>query len=176
MNDLDTSGSPGIDRIYYPEMLSRRGEITVWVLFVIVLLTGLVLKLNGRAVPYAVAFLGLFFLLAGLAVSLGNWMDRRTFIKLTPGSIEFSNGLRHVELEWQEIDQLEVYPSKWGDKVHVRGPESHFAFRTMGEVKMNQEVKGRMGFEEGDKILEVLVERSKLRKVEQSEPGEYYVR
>ena len=172
----DTSGSTEFERKYYPEQLSRRGEITVWMLLVLVMLTGLILKLSGSPVPYTVTVLGVFFLLAGLAISLGNWMDRRTFIKVSAEGIEFKIGLRHGELLWQEVKRLEVYPSNWGDKVHVRGSESHFAFRTMGEVKVNKEVKGRMGFEEGDKILEILLERSKLRKVERSDPGEYYIR
>lgn len=176
MNDTDSPISTSYEGIYYPELLSQRGEITVWILLVLILLSGLILNLSGRIVPYSVLFLGIFFLLAGLAISLGNWMDRRTFIKVRPKGIEFANGLRHVNLLWQEINRIEIYPSNWGNKVHVRSADLHFAFRTMGEVKVNQEVKGRMGFKEGDKILEVLLERSKLRKVERPDPGEYYIR
>jgi len=176
MNEKVTSARIEYEGTFYPELLSRRGEITVWILLVLILLSGLILKFSGRSVPYAVLFLGIFFLLAGVSISLGNWMDRRTFIKVRLDGIEFMNGLRHVNLLWQEINRLEMYPSNWGNKVHVRSADSHFAFRTMGEVKVNQEVKGRMGFKEGDKILEVLLERSKLRKVERSDPGEYYIR
>ena len=176
MNKKEPSTPSRFAGIYYPEMLSRRGEITVWVLFVVIFSGWVILSLSGRPLPIAVILLGLFTLMAGMAISLGNWMDRRTFIRVTQEGVQFENGLRKSDLRWEEITHLEVYPSKWGSKVHVRGHNSHFSYRTLGEVKLNQEIKGRMGFNDGDKILQVILERSHLKKVERSDAGDYYVR
>lgn len=173
MENLDSVNSP---QVYFPEVLSRRGEFTAWILFCLVLVGGLVLRLRTGSISYAVIFLGVFLLLSGFSISLGNWMDRHTYIEIKPGGIEFANGLRFSDLEWLEIFHVEIHPSSWGDKVHVRGVKSHFAFRTLGEVRVNQEIKGRMGFKDGDKILEVIIERSNLTEVEHSKPGKYYER
>jgi len=49
---------------------------------------------------------------------------------------------------------LQVIPSAWGKKVRVIGENGHFDFRTLGEVRLQGEVKGRLGFEKAKRILE----------------------
>jgi hypothetical protein len=159
---------------YLPEILSRRGEFTAWVLLLVVLVGWIILIVSGRSVPFAVYILAGFFLLAGLSISLGNWMDRRTFIEIKPEEIVFTNGLRFCQINWNDILSVEIHPSQWGKKVHVRARNSHFAFRMLGEVKVGGEIKGRMGFVGGDKILGAIIERSKIRLEKTTEMGDYY--
>ncbi len=161
---------------YRPELLSRRGELIAWGSTLILGIGGLVLRLGGQPVPGVVFFLGVFLLLAALSISLGNWMDRHTLIRLDGKGIEFSNGLRHVYLPWQEIRQVYVLPSRWGDKVQVFGARAYFHFRTLGEVKVQGEVKGRMGFEKGEEILGAILLNGQLHAVERPGEGNYYVR
>jgi hypothetical protein len=164
----------GVEGKYYPEIISRRGEYTVWILLLVVIAGWIILMISGRAVPTAVYMLGGFFLLAGLSISLGNWMDRRTLLEIKPGGIVFTNGLRYCDIIWDNIVAVEVHPSRWGKKIHVRARDSHFFFRMQGEVKIGGEIKGRMGFEDGDKILDAIIERSDLKLEKTTEMGEYY--
>lgn len=161
---------------FRPELLSRRGELIAWGSTLMVVIGWLVLRLSGQAVPGVVLFLGVFLLLAALSISLGNWMDRHTLIRLDEKGIEFANGLRHVHLPWGEIRQVRVLPSRWGNKVQVFGPRSYFYFRTLGEVKVQGEVKGRMGFEKGEEILRQIILNSHLHLVERQGEGDYYAR
>jgi len=162
--------------IFRPELLSRRGESIAWGTSILVFMGWLILSLNGRQVPFAVPFLGIILVLAALAISLGNWMDRKTELRLDAGGVTYKNGLRYAALKWNEINEIRVFPSKWGKKVHVLGAAAHFNFRTLGEVKVQDEVKGRMGFAEGDKILSVMLEQTNLKEISGPGPGCYYGR
>jgi len=162
--------------VFRPELLSRRGEFIAWGTSILVFLGWLILSLNERQVPFAVPFLGVALVLAALAISLGNWMDRKTELKLDAGGVSYKNGLRYAALKWNEINEISVFPSKWGKKVHVLGSTAHFNFRTLGEVKVQDEVKGRMGFAEGDKILSIMLEQTNLKEIAGPELGCYFGR
>jgi len=161
---------------FRPELLSRRGEFIAWGTSLIVFLGWLIISLNGRQVPFAVPFLGIILVLAALAVSLGNWMDRKTELRVDTDGVNYENGLRYAALKWNEINEIRVFPSKWGKKIHVLGATAHFNFRTLGEVKVQDEVKGRMGFAEGDKILSMMLEQANLKEIAGPESGCYYRR
>ena len=47
---------------YLPEILSRRGEFTAWVLLLVVLVGWIILIVSGRSVPFAV------YILAGIII------------------------------------------------------------------------------------------------------------
>jgi hypothetical protein len=161
---------------YRPELLSRRGEFVAWSLAVIVNSTWLVLILADRDFPGAVSFFAVFLLAVALSISLGNWMDRRTVLRLNQEEIIFDNGLRHARLRYEDIRQVQVFPSAWGNKVRVIGTQAHFDFRTLGEVKVQGEVKGRMGFPEGEQILKRILEMAQLKKVGSGGKTRYYAR
>jgi hypothetical protein len=71
---------------------------------------------------------------------------------------------------------VQVFPSNWGKKVHVLGNQAHFDFRTLGEVTIQGDVKGRMGFADGDAILKKILREARLKQVERPGNGEYYAR
>ena len=147
---------------FKPELVSRRGEMIAWGSTLLVSLVWITLSQLGQSVPIAVPLLALILLLASLSISLGNWMDRKTLILIDSESISFRNGLRKVHFRWEDIQQVRVTPSNWGDKVHVIGNQAHFEFRTLGEVKIQGEIKGQMGFSEGDLILERILKETNL--------------
>lgn len=161
---------------FHPELLSRRGEFIAWGTSLIVFLGWLIISFKGCQVPFAVPFLGIILVLAALAVSLGNWMDRKTKLRVDTDGVNYENGLRYAALKWNEINEIRVFPSKWGKKILVLGATAHFNFRTLGEVKVQDEVKGRMGFAEGDKILSMMLEQANLKEIAGPEPGCYYGR
>jgi hypothetical protein len=168
-------------REYRPTLISRRGELIAWVSFLLVGATWMIMILYGQRSCLAVPVLGIILLLAALSISLGNWMDRNTVLCIKKDSVSYRNGLRNVEIRWDDIQEVQVLPAQWGKKVHVIADQAHFHFQMLGEVKVLGEVKGRVGFSEGDLILEEIIERSKLHEIhppeqDQSDIGVYYAR
>lgn len=161
---------------YYPELISRRGEITAWGLAAVCGAGWLIMVLSGGPVNPVLPVLTILFIFAGSGISLGNWMDRVTVLRTDPSGIEFHNGLRNVYLLWQDIQHVVVVSHKWGDKIYVIGEKTRFYFRKYGEVTVRGETKGRMGFVAGEEIFKLILEKTGLREVERTESEVYYSR
>lgn len=171
---------------YQPERISRRGEAFAWGAALLVITGGLVLYASGNPVGYLIPFLGAFLVAAGAGISLGNWMDRHTRLRLEPGGVAYTNGLRRVHFSWDQIGEVRVLPAQWGRKVQVfgeraRGEGAYFAFTTLGEVRVQGRTMGRVGFAEGEAVLQTILEQAGLHLVRSEDidhPGssEYYSR
>ena len=162
---------------YHPELISRRGEAIAWTAVLLVAAGWVILRLYGQPVPFVLPLLGVPLLLAALGISLGNWMDRHTALRLEPGGLVYQNGLRRVRLKWEEIQRVRVLPAPWGKKVQVFGRQAYFAFNTLGEVKVQGRTMGWVGFSAGDQILEQILSSADLHPVQSSESsgvGEIY--
>lgn len=170
MNDKPAPGE------YRPKLISRRGELIAWATTLMVLAAWFILRQSGQPLLPVVPILAILLLLAALSISMGNWMDRHTFIRLENDGITFNNGLRHVHFTWDQIKRVEVMPSKWGKKVQVLGEEARFGFRTLGEVEAYGKTIGSVGFENGEWILEQILERAELRAVHEQDKGYYFAR
>lgn len=164
------------EKEYHPVIISRKGEITAWFCAVLVVFAWIILQLTGNTVFPAIRFLGIFLVLIASGISLSNWMDRHTYLMLHHKGVHFKNGLRNVELKWDEIKEVQIFPSSWGRKVSVIGSSAHFEFRTLGEVKVQGELKGQMGFLDGEKILDQILQKSRLELLEQNGESYYYGR
>ncbi len=163
-------------REFRPEVAPRRGEIIAWSFAILSGLSALFLRSKVGSAPFFVwLFVGLL-VLSALSISLGNWMDRRTLIRLDAQGVEYQNGLRHVRLTWPQIKALSVSPTKWGNVVEVLGEQTHFFFRTLGEVGDEKKVVGRIGFAAGDEILNTILQASGLHLREKTSDGYYYSR
>ena len=156
---------------YNSELVSRRSELIAWGSAILVNGTWLLLILFGQPFSFWLPILGIPLILIAAGMSLGNWMDRHTVLKLDFESIFFSNGLRHVQLKWQEIQEVRVLPAQWEKKVQVFSERSYFGFHTLGEVRANGKVLGRTGFVDGDRVLEQILDRAALSEVKQVEVG-----
>jgi hypothetical protein len=161
---------------FRPEQLSRRGERLAWLTAVLSFVAWTLLSLTGRPVLDVVPFMSFFFLFAAASISLGNWVDRRTVLRLEQDGVAFKNGLRNVHLAWDQIKEIQVFAANWGKKVRVIGGQAHFDFRTLGELKLGGEVKGRMGFEQGEFILRQILLATGLKEVEHNRNSYYYAR
>lgn len=174
---METENYQGLEgREFRPELLSRRGEYVAWGSSLAAIATWSILLMRGDRIHPALIFLSCFVLLSAMALSLGNWVDRNTSMHIDEHGIEFNNRLRHVNLRWDQIDQVQVDPSRMGKKVRVIGSQGHFDFRTLAEIRSMGKVKGAMGFAEGEKILAYMLQKSGLRVVQRSESGEVYTR
>lgn len=162
-------------REFRPELLPRRGEWTAWVLALAASAGMWLLNWSGYVPVWAWIF-WVFLLFSGLSISLGNWLDRNTVIRLDADGIRFENGLRRVRLSWREVQKVAVLPARWGKAVQVIGEKSHFEFKTLGEVQFQGEVRGRTGFLEGQAILDVILRKTGLELVKESNNAYYYAR
>jgi hypothetical protein len=158
-------------REYRPELTPRRGEAIAWGTSSLVWSAWIILILAGQPVSFWLPLLGVPLGLIALGISLGNWLDRHTIIRLDNDSIHYSNDLRRVLLQWEEIQEVRVLPAQWGEKVQVFGKRSYFAFHTLGEVTANGKILGRTGFEEGDIIVQRILEEAKLSSRHQIDVG-----
>jgi hypothetical protein len=82
-------------KTYSPELLPRRGEFTAWALTIASTL-GLYFLAGSDPVPLLAWFFVVFFAFSAASISLGNWMDRRTFIHIGSDGLIFENGLRKI--------------------------------------------------------------------------------
>jgi hypothetical protein len=162
-------------REFRPELISRRGEWTAWVL-ALAASVGIWLLSRSGYIPVWAWIFWAFLLFSGVSISLGNWLDRNSAIWLEADGIRFENGLRRVQLSWLEIQKVAVLPARWGKSVQVIGEKAHFGFKTLGEVQFQGEVRGQMGFADGQKILSVILRETGLVLVEESNNAYYYAR
>jgi hypothetical protein len=163
------------NREFRPELLPRRGEWTAWTLTVAASVGMWFLNRSGYIPVWAWIFWA-FLLFSGVSISLGNWLDRSTLIRLESDGIRFENGLRRVQLSWDEVQKIVVMPARWGKKVQVIGEKSHFGFKTLGEVHFQGELRGKTGFSGGQAILDLILRETELVLVEESNNAYYYAR
>lgn len=164
---------------YRPVLTSRVGEGLAW-------LAALSLGAAGIAIPSRVGLLGTLPFLTGIVgliaagISLSNWMDRQTVLRLTPQGVFFTNGLRRVALDWDKIQQISVFTGSLGKKVQVVGGVEHFEFRFLSEVELLGRAQGQLGFPDGAAILAAILQRSGLQRAQSGTPGTpdtvYYAR
>jgi len=176
-----------VSQEFRPELIPRKGERIAWLLLILALAyLGVGIWSDDGLTWVAITFVSLMFLSAG-SITLGNWVDRNTVLRLDPEGVSFSNGLRNISLNWDDVREVRVLESAWGRRVQVRGSatstsssslgiSANFTFRTLGEVFMQGELKGRIGFVEGESILKKIVESSGLQESESTEKVRYYAR
>jgi hypothetical protein len=163
-------------QVFHPELLSRRGELLAWFSALLVISAWIILDVDRQPVMRLVPWMAVLLVLVASGISLSNWMDRRTYIEIQPDAIKFTNGLRRVRIAWADIRQVQVFPSAWGKKVRVIATQAYFDFRTLGEIKVQGEVKGRTGFTDGESILQKILESAHLQVTERTAAGYYYAR
>lgn len=160
---------------FTPELQPRRSELVAWGLAVASLFGLLLLNLGGTIYFWAIIFVAFMFF-AAMSISLGNWMDRQTRIVIDEHGVTYNNGLRHVNMEWHLINIVTTFPSRWGEKVQVLGDKGHFDFNTLGEVTFQHQVQGYIGFKQGNKIKEEIIDKSGLTLVAKNGDSYYYSR
>jgi len=163
------------DKVFRPDVLSRRNEIIAWGVFFAAGVGTLIFR-NYQTLPAWIYFgLGVLFLLAA-GLSLGNWMDRRTVLRFTKEGLEFTNGLRHIRMDWRDIQSMQVLPSAMGKGVRVTGNRSRFTFTVSGGVRLGGKTQGKFGFSDGDTIIKEIARRSGLPLVSHNGGNYYYAR
>ena len=162
---------------FRPLIENRRTELFAWILAVIMILsTWLFPATTSIGQLFTVLLVG-FFSLSAILITFGNWLERHTLLVLTDTGIEYKNGIHHVQINWREIKEVRIYPSGKGSKVVVYSDYEHLSFQTQTEVLKDGKVKIRYGFEKGEEILKMILQRSDLRSVgkRHTERYDYYL-
>ena len=132
---------------YHPEQIPRTGERNAWLLTALAAVSWIVLLWRANTLSWVGLLIVLFLLGAALSISLGNWMDRHTVLTLAGGQITYKNGIRDLALSWDQVHELRIFPSRWGERVQVLGFDEDksskgqspfnvgFVFHTLGEVE-----------------------------------------
>ena len=157
---------------FHPELVSRRSEMIAWGSALLVDVVWILLIITGQYFSFWLSILGVPLTLIAMGISLSNWMDRHTIIRLDERGISFSNGMRHTSLQWNEIQEVRVLPAQWGKKIQVFGKKSYFGFHTQGEVIAHGRSLGRTGFADGDFILQNILDKANLSAVKQIDVGD----
>jgi hypothetical protein len=118
-----------------------------------------------------------FFGLSALVMSVGNWVDRNTVLKIGQNGVSYFNGAREVSLGWRKISRVEVVPTRFGDRIIVSSEEAAFRYQSLGKISMSEKISGQVGFEEGAHILETILKQAGLSVLpRQTDRGYYYSR
>jgi hypothetical protein len=162
---------------FRPLIGNRRTELFAWILAIITLLGSWFSPVLLGIGHLFTVFLVVFFVLSAVLISFGNWLERHTTLKLADTGIEYKNGIRLVRVNWKDIKEVRVYPSGKGSKVVVYSGHEYFSFQTLTEVSTGSKVKIRYGFDKGEEILEMILQRSNLQDVgkHHTEQYDYYL-
>jgi hypothetical protein len=163
-------------REFHPLLIPRTGERNAWLLAGVALFAWVILALRLPRAPIWIPLMAVIFTLSAASISLGNWVDRKTALTLKPDRVAFRSPLRNVACAWQQIQQVRVFPDRWGARIHVWSDSASFVFRTAGQVEFAGKARGQMGFAEGEFILQQILERSGLVKTEETAQGRSYAR
>lgn len=167
---------PSQEKIFRPELLPREGERNAWLF---ALLAGFALGLLHQqgVVPVFSWIFVIFLLFSALSISLGNWMDRSTELRLDADGLSFGNGLRRVQLSWLDIEEVRIVPARWGEQIQVFGERgAYFRFNTLGELQFKGEHRTKVGFAQGHEILKEILTACELTTKHKTDQYTYYSR
>jgi hypothetical protein len=155
-----------------PERFSRQGEAMAWGLTILAMVGWGLIAGRGLRAPLLYQLISGFVTLTALSLSLTNWVDRSTVIRLDDEGVRFENGLRKVRLRWNEVLRVQVVPMNLGKLVRVVGARTYFTFRTLAEVSLHGKTRSKVGFAAGDQLLQEILERSGLHSMPPVDAGE----
>ncbi|MCB2180167.1 hypothetical protein KQH54_03495 [bacterium] len=149
MLDLST------EQNFKPLLNPRRSEVIAWVFFTAIVGILIFIPTTGF-VRIGGYFLAFFFFFSAVVMTMANWQNRRMLLSLSADGIRFENGLQTITMPWEKIRQVEVYPGRVNDKIVVKDADQRFAFDMYKEVVVKGKVTGKVGFEQGEQILETI--------------------
>lgn len=158
---------------YKPIQNSRRPELLAWffsfcIIFILIFSpqTGL-FRIGG-------VILATFFLLSAVTISLGNWQNRNSVLKLSKDKIWYFNGVKELSFTWDEIQRVEVFRGRFNDKINLVSESGSISFDIIGLEQFNQDKTPYYGFREGAEILNFILKQTNLNEQKQDGSGYYY--
>ena len=142
--------------------LNRSGEWIAWLLVLILgILDAVLLSRVGTISLVALIFTTLF-LLAALASSFSNWLERNTKITVSEADLVYQTPLRRLQMMWGEIDSLRLTRRGAGWYVMVVGDQGVFTFQTPTSIKGSFGREAKTGLESGEQLAAMIAVQADL--------------
>ena len=134
------------------------------------LATGFLRDLTGKMSLVGVFITGLF-LIVGLVMSFGAWMERGTRIRVSIKSLTFMNPLRRISVPWDSITRIHAQWVREHWKIVVLGEDERLIFST--EFLKNEPglVSPGSSFINGPMLVAIMRNRAKLSEPSRQEDG-----
>lgn len=164
------------EREFHPELLPRTGEVIAWALLLLVNINLFILRRWLGNIPIAVWVVWASLLFAAASISLNNWVERHTRLRLDKDGVTYENGIRSVRLTWPEVQSVSRFPARLGHTIQVVGQKTAFVFHTLGEAWLRDELRAKTGFVQGEEIFKEIVAKSNLQEIAENNGVVYYAR
>ena len=101
-------------------------------------------------------------LLAALASSFSNWLERNTKITVSESGLVYQTPLRRLDMMWGEIDSLRLTRRGAGWYVMVVGDQGVFTFQTPTSIKGSFGREAKTGIESGEQLAAMIARQADL--------------
>jgi hypothetical protein len=160
---LTSESEPLVEDHFQPNPPKRRGELIAWTSAVALGIMNVALfRLANRFQLFGL-ILFLFFALAALLISFGNWMDANTKIYIDSERVHYANPLRDVNLKGTSIEELWTEKSGKAWRVAVFGGGKYFTYSTETELGGGSKSPMRIGIKGGERLARMIRELGRLR-------------
>ena len=157
--------------IYRPHSMSRRSELYAYGFALSVgLATGYLRDQTGKMSLVGVFITGLF-LIVGLVLSFGAWMERGTRIHVSTQSLTFTNPLRRISVPWDSVGRIHARWVRERWKIVVLGEDERLIFSTEFIEHEPGLVSPGSSFINGPMLTAIIRNRAKLSKISWQEDG-----
>ncbi len=155
-----------IKKTYRLITLNRSGERIAWLLvFTLGVLDAALLSRLGSISLTALIFT-ILFLIAALASSFSNWLERNTKITVSESDLVHKTPIRRVAMMWREVDSLRLTRRGAGWYVMVVGDQRVFTFQTPTSIKGPMRREARTGIENGEQLAAMITKQADLVELE----------
>ncbi len=141
---------------------NRSGERVAWLLALTLGVLDAVLFLRLGTLSLTALIFPILFLLAALASSFSNWLERNTKITVSESGLVYQTPLRRLEMMWGEIDSLRLTRRGAGWYVMVVGDQGVFTFQTPTSIKGSFGREAKTGIESGEQLAAMIARQADL--------------
>ena len=157
--------------IYRPHSMSRRSELYAYGFALSVgLATGFLRDQTGKMSLVGVLITGLF-LIVGLVLSFGAWMERGTRIRVSTQSLAFTNPLRRINVPWESVTRIHALWVRERWKIVVFGEDARLIFSTEFLEHEPGLISPGSGFINGPMLTAIIQNRANLSEPSWQEDG-----
>ncbi len=146
--------------------LNRSGERVAWLLVLTLGILDAVLLSRLGSISKTALIFTILFLLAALASSFSNWLERNTKISVSASDLVHQTPIRAVVMLWREIGSLRLTRRGAGWYVIVVGDQRVFTFQTPTTIKGPFGRDARTGTESGEQLAAMIARQANLVELE----------
>ncbi len=142
--------------------LNRSGERVAWLLVLTLGILDAVLLSRLGSLSLTALIFTILFLLAALATSFSNWLERNTKLSVSESGLVHQTPIHKVAMMWREIDSLRLTRRGAGWYVLVVGDQKVFTFQTPTTIKGPFGREARTGIENGEQLAAMIARQAHL--------------